>query len=261
MDAVVEIDEVGKVVNADPVQRLVVTKTRAHRFEERRVGEEDRMAVHAGFRRRNSGERGRLDRRVAVPAIDAVVIHMMHVAELQRLLDEDLLPRDIARPGDDDRQQDEPADKGKKAENADFGKCVSASTEYLRHLTLAGATAMGGPYSHGLRCGGDQSALYHSCEKRIKEGQCTLMSDDRKYRQRGYHDDERERSPKPAAKKAPEPGAPAGARRLSQDGPRTINMPAFRELVRCSQCGNPVSADVGFDTRCPRCGIDLHTCS
>ena len=31
-------------------------------------------------------------------------------------------------------------------------------------------------------------------------------------------------------------------------------MPGFREVVRCSQCGNPVSPDVGLETRCPRCG-------
>jgi hypothetical protein len=46
-----------------------------------------------------------------------------------------------------------------------------------------------------------------------------LMSD-RKYRQRGYQDDGRDRpaTPKPQ-RPAPEPGAPAGARRISQDGP------------------------------------------
>src|SRR6187549_3335939 len=87
------------------------------------------------------------------------------------------------------------------------------------------------------------------------------MSDERKYRQRGYQDDERDRKPKPAARKPPEPGAPAGARRISQDGPKNINMPGFREVVRCSQCGNPVSSEIGFDKRCPRCGNDLHTCS
>ena len=87
------------------------------------------------------------------------------------------------------------------------------------------------------------------------------MSDDRKYRQRGYQDDDRERAPKPAARKPQEPGAPAGARRISQDGPKNINMPGFREVVRCAQCGNPVSTEIGFDTRCPRCGTDLHACS
>jgi hypothetical protein len=88
------------------------------------------------------------------------------------------------------------------------------------------------------------------------------MSDDRKYRQRGYQDSSRERQPKPAAPRpAPEPGAPAGARRLSsQDGPKTINMPGYREVVRCAQCGAVVQGEVAADTQCPRCGTDLHAC-
>ena len=85
---------------------------------------------------------------------------------------------------------------------------------------------------------------------------------DRKYRQRGYHDDDHDRPPKPpSARPAPEPGAPAGARRISQDGPRTINMPGFRQVVRCSQCGAVIEAEVGSNTRCPRCGIELHSCA
>ena len=84
---------------------------------------------------------------------------------------------------------------------------------------------------------------------------------DRKYRQRGY-DDDRNRTPKPSTpRQAPEPGAPAGARRISQDGPRNINMPAFRQVVRCSDCGTSIEAEVGYETRCPRCGTDMHACS
>jgi hypothetical protein len=85
---------------------------------------------------------------------------------------------------------------------------------------------------------------------------------DRKYRQHGYQDDDRDRPSKPQARPAPEPGAPAGARRISQDGPRNINMPGFREVVRCTQCGTVVSdTDVVFDARCTRCGAELHSCS
>lgn len=85
---------------------------------------------------------------------------------------------------------------------------------------------------------------------------------DRKYRQRGYQDDDRDKSSRPAPRPAPEPGAPAGARRLSsQDGPKNINMPGYREIVRCAQCGAALTTDVGHDTRCPRCGTDLHTCA
>ena len=84
---------------------------------------------------------------------------------------------------------------------------------------------------------------------------------DRKYRQRGYQDDSSDR-PKPSAPKpAHEPGAPAGARRISQDGPRNINMPGYREVVRCAQCGYVLSPPIGSDTKCLRCGVDLRTCA
>ena len=85
---------------------------------------------------------------------------------------------------------------------------------------------------------------------------------DRKYRQRGYHDDDRDRQPKPEAPRpAREPGAPAGARRISQDGPKNINMPGYREVLRCSQCGAVISEEVGLQSRCPRCGTYLHACA
>ena len=87
---------------------------------------------------------------------------------------------------------------------------------------------------------------------------------DRKYRQRGYQDADRDRQPKPkpqTPRPAPEPGAPAGTRRISQDGPKNINMPGYREVVRCSQCGTLVAAEVGLDSRCARCGTDLHACA
>ncbi len=85
---------------------------------------------------------------------------------------------------------------------------------------------------------------------------------DRKYRQRGYQDDDRDREPRPRTQRpAPEPGAPAGARRISQDGPKNINMPGYRDVVRCSQCGAVVAEEIGLASRCPRCGTDLHACA
>src|SRR5688572_774605 len=95
------------------------------------------------------------------------------------------------------------------------------------------------------------------CEKRIKK------VSDRKYRIRGYQDNGRERpetTPR-APRPAPEPGAPAGARRISQDGPKNINMPGYRQVVRCSQCGGVITEEVGLNSRCAKCGTDLHACS
>ncbi len=84
---------------------------------------------------------------------------------------------------------------------------------------------------------------------------------DRKYRIRGYQDDDRDRQGKAPARPAPEPGAPAGARRISQDGPKHVNMPGYREVVRCTQCAAVMSPDIGFETRCPRCGTEAHSCA
>ncbi len=84
---------------------------------------------------------------------------------------------------------------------------------------------------------------------------------DRKYRIRGYQDDDRDRQTKTPARQAPEPGAPAGARRLSQDGPKHVNMPGYREVVRCTQCATIMPPDIGYETRCPRCGTEAHSCA
>jgi hypothetical protein len=85
---------------------------------------------------------------------------------------------------------------------------------------------------------------------------------DRKYRQRGYQDEERDRQPKPSQPRhGPEPGAPAGARRISQDGPKPLNMPGYREVVRCAPCGAVVAAAIGVESQCVRCGAHLHSCS
>lgn len=75
---------------------------------------------------------------------------------------------------------------------------------------------------------------------------------DRKYRQRGYQDSDR-----PEREKS-KPTAPPGPRE-ERIGPRTPNMPGFREVIRCAQCGNQVMQV--SEIRCKRCGVDLHACS
>jgi hypothetical protein len=85
------------------------------------------------------------------------------------------------------------------------------------------------------------------------------MSDDRKYRQRGYRDEPRERGtkgPKPAPPKERAPG------RVLQDerGPKTPNLMAAHEVFRCARCGHLLSVPVGLLDRCGKCGVDLHAC-
>ena len=77
---------------------------------------------------------------------------------------------------------------------------------------------------------------------------------ERKYRQRGYQDDDRPQKP---AGRPPEraPGPPR-----DRIGPRTYNMPGYRQVVRCARCGHIITGQIGGDTRCGKCGTDLHAC-
>jgi hypothetical protein len=98
---------------------------------------------------------------------------------------------------------------------------------------------------------------------------------DRKYKQRGYQDDGRDRqgprqdgrssregdggpsSPRPERP----PGAPAGARRISSEGARNPNMPGFRQVTRCSRCGTFVDGQIFSRSKCPKCQQDLRSCA
>jgi hypothetical protein len=84
---------------------------------------------------------------------------------------------------------------------------------------------------------------------------------DRKYRQRGYQDDSRDREPR-RDKPAAAPPAPRAPGRQLQDerGPKTPNLMASHEVFRCSRCGNRLSTPVELDARCSKCGVDLHAC-
>ncbi|HSL22136.1 MAG TPA: hypothetical protein VK886_11410 [Vicinamibacterales bacterium] len=87
---------------------------------------------------------------------------------------------------------------------------------------------------------------------------------DRKYRQRGYQDDPRDRQPRaPAGAPGPRPPQHSGEPRGRVREPRAPNMPGFREVVRCARCGNELTvAQVCSPTgQCAKCGSDLHACA
>jgi hypothetical protein len=80
---------------------------------------------------------------------------------------------------------------------------------------------------------------------------------DRKYRQRGYQDDDRGRAPGGAAppRKPREPFDP----RIPRD-PRAPSMPGFREVFRCARCGHVESTEVASLSTCGKCGVELRAC-
>jgi hypothetical protein len=80
---------------------------------------------------------------------------------------------------------------------------------------------------------------------------------DRKYRQRGYQDEPRERPPR---KPADPPSRTPGRQLQSESGPKTPNLMGSHEVFRCARCGNLLSTDVGRETQCSRCSTDVHSC-
>lgn len=72
---------------------------------------------------------------------------------------------------------------------------------------------------------------------------------DRKYRQRGYMDSDREpQRPKPQSKPP------------DREGPRSPRMMAFGEKVKCAACGATAPPTIRLDSSCPKCKADMHTC-
>jgi hypothetical protein len=73
---------------------------------------------------------------------------------------------------------------------------------------------------------------------------------DRKYRQRGYQEDDRGRDqrakPKPPSR--------------DREGPRSPRMMAFEQKIKCAACAATIPANISHDAQCPKCNADLHTC-
>lgn len=85
---------------------------------------------------------------------------------------------------------------------------------------------------------------------------------DRKYRQRGYQDEPRERERSPGGKGPPKEEATRAPGRPLQhaSGPKTPNLMGSHEVFRCARCGNRLALAVDGASRCPRCGVDIHSC-
>jgi hypothetical protein len=84
---------------------------------------------------------------------------------------------------------------------------------------------------------------------------------DRKYRQRGYQDEDKPRGPKgPAAPRPPKQDRAPGRQLQDAAGPKTPNLMAAHEVCRCARCGNLLSLPIADDSTCPKCGVALHSC-
>ena len=84
------------------------------------------------------------------------------------------------------------------------------------------------------------------------------MDSDRKYRQRGYMDSDRDRHP---ADRRAEEGARQGPRPpIDITGPRLPRMVQSVVAARCYSCATPLPNDTDFRGNCPKCAVALHCC-
>ena len=95
VNAVIEIDVVREPMHTNPLDGFIRPVTFAYGLQISGVIEENRMAVHTGLGRGNSGGGGGFDAGMTITAIDPIVAHMMFVAELDGLLPRDVLIRQI----------------------------------------------------------------------------------------------------------------------------------------------------------------------
>jgi hypothetical protein len=86
------------------------------------------------------------------------------------------------------------------------------------------------------------------------------MDGDRKYRQRGYMDSNREYSGNggPRREERPRPQGPRPP--IDVTGPRLPRMVQSVTAARCYNCSTAVAPDIDWGGNCPKCGVALHCC-
>ena len=140
MNAMIEINKTGKIVNAGPLDRLAGAKTVPDRRQRWAIRPDLAVTVHAGFRRRNAGKGTFLDGSVAVSAIDAFLANVMFMTEWNGLAARHPNLGDVGRFVDRRQRCDKCDEQEQAAKDTDPRNGVGARMKYLSHrpiLTLA----------------------------------------------------------------------------------------------------------------------------
>jgi len=137
VNAVIEINVVRQPMYAHPFNRFIGSIAFPNGLEISGIVEQNRMAVHARFRRRNSRGGGGLNRGMTIAAIDTIIADVMFVAELNRLLAGDVLVRQIgsARQTHDGAKPQGSEQRAKK--DTDLGDKIRAAVKNLSHVNVA----------------------------------------------------------------------------------------------------------------------------
>src|SRR5262245_50918723 len=94
------------------------------------------MTIHTRRRRRDTGEPGGFDARMAVAAIDAEMADVMVVAEGNGLRDDFIAACRIRGANQDGQRPERDADEDRAAENGDASECVRTAVKDLGHALV-----------------------------------------------------------------------------------------------------------------------------
>ncbi|EEF25552.1 conserved hypothetical protein, partial [Ricinus communis] len=141
VNAVIEIHEVRQIMQALPRDGFARAQALVQRRKHGRIGEQLRMAGEADLRRRHAGAAFRFHSDVAVATIDAVIEHMMFVAERQGLVrgGSDRVRVLRAPPEQYDRRHDH----DRQRQQSQFDEQHAAQGEDLRHPRLSSTVLVG----------------------------------------------------------------------------------------------------------------------
>ena len=97
VDTVIEVHKVRQIVDARPLDRFAAAEAEPYGLEHGGVRPDQRMTIHAGFRRRNPGKAGVFNGSMAITAIQSQAGSVVLMAERNGLLGRYVLSGDIRR--------------------------------------------------------------------------------------------------------------------------------------------------------------------
>ncbi len=137
MNAVIEINKIGQTVNFDPLDGFIGAIALANGFEVGGSTEKNRMAIHAGLCRRDSGNGGSFDAGMTITAVNAVIADVMLMAELHRLLSGNILPRHIGRARHGEHSHERHSDQKKRRKHTESRDEIRTAMKNLGHVFSA----------------------------------------------------------------------------------------------------------------------------
>jgi hypothetical protein len=137
VNAVIEVDELGQIVNARPLDGPAGPVALPNRFKFLARGPHFPMTIHANLSRRDVRERRYFDSVMAVPAINAEAARVVFVAECDRLFARNVLHHLVRRADDHSSQPHRDTESDNYGKKAKTHERVSSGREELLHPVLS----------------------------------------------------------------------------------------------------------------------------